>query len=160
MPGCLNFLACLDDASRRKGWQPYDDFVAKSWLRTKRCTVRVISILSLLALFLCVASSNADLRERRRFDVDESVAPLNARAFTGAYKPNELAKAQFSGNGASCLGLYVFDTRGNCVAMDDVTVPQYCDEAAVEWVADSVGRYVVEIRNAGLEKNKFTLAIR
>jgi len=76
------------------------------------------------------------------------------------------AKIIVGGTGKSCLGLYVFDGAGNCVAWDDVAKwndpahAQFCDELGVEWISDAAGRYTVEVRSAGLSATKYALAIR
>lgn len=122
--------------------------------------MRSILAFGLVALFLCVSVGSADLREPRLFQPEERIPPMSARSYFGLYKADEPAQAQVSGIGASCLGLYVFDADGNCVALDDVTTPQSCDELGVQWIANATGRYSVEVRNAGLDMTKYSLAIR
>ena len=125
--------------------------------------MRTILTLSFLAMLLCVSIGVADLREPRRFHPEdpEKIVPMSTRSYPGAFKAFEPATVQVSGKGRSSLGIYVFDAHGSCVALDDDSKlrPQLCDEVAVEWISDGVGRYSVEIRNAGLESNTFALAI-
>lgn len=118
------------------------------------------NITSALLLLLCVSFSSADLLVPRPVESQDQVQPMSVRSHLGAFKENELASAQVSGNGASCLGLYVFDGDGSCVMMDDLVAPRYCDELKVAWIADGVGRYAVSLRNGGIERPKYNLAIR
>jgi hypothetical protein len=120
--------------------------------------------LGLVILFfglLCVSVSHADLLKPQPFVTEQKVPPMSARAYAHSFKPNEAAFAQVYGNGGSSLSLYVFDTKGNCVAWDDnITQPQFCDENAVEWIADGHGRYSIEVRNLGVAPHLITMAIR
>ena len=101
-----------------------------------------------------------DLLKPQPFALDQKI-PLMSRPSTLHFKPNEAAFAQVYGNGGSSLALYVYDKQGNCVAWDDnITNPQFCDENAVEWIADAHGRNSIEVRNLGVAPHTFTMAIR
>jgi len=121
--------------------------------------MRNLVAFGLLVIILSASTSNAELRESRRADPKEEIAPRTLRSYFGAFKPDERARAQVFGKGRSTLGIYVFDSRGNCVSWDDNTKLQYCDELATEWVADAAGRYTIEVHNGGLESNIYLLAI-
>jgi hypothetical protein len=113
-----------------------------------------------LALLVCVSLGSADLVDGRKFEPKEQILPMTARSTIAAFKADEAAQALVSGNGQACLGLYVFDANGNCVALDDQTAPQSCDDLGVEWIPNAASRYSVVVRNAGLEMNPYRLAIR
>jgi hypothetical protein len=67
-----------------------------------------------------------------------------------SFLPAQRALVIASGNGQSPLALYVFDPDGNCVAHDDLIDPRtYSDDLAVEWYPPALGRYTIELRNAG-----------
>jgi hypothetical protein len=117
-------------------------------------------LLAPVALLVYVSLGSADLVEPRKFDPKEQLLPMTARSYLGAFKADERAEALVSGNGQSCLGLYVFDANGQCVAIDDLTATKSCDDLGVEWVPNAAGRYCVVVRNAGLDVNPYRLAIR
>src|SRR5438128_8116454 len=93
-----------------------------------------------LALLVCVSLGSADLVEPRKYNREERIAPLSTRSYLLEFKLAEPAKVQLSGSGVSSLGLYVFDAQGNCLALDDLTTPQTCDELGVEWIPSGAGR--------------------
>ena len=65
-----------------------------------------------------------------------------------------------SGTGeSSCVGLYVFDSQGNCVAHDDGVEAQTCDDLGVEWIPPVTARFSVEVRNAGVLPNVFQIVL-
>src|SRR2546423_15007989 len=111
--------------------------------------MRPLLATSPLLLLLCVSFTSADLREPQKFGPKEQVPGMSVHPYFANFKPHEAARVQVSGNGRSCLGVYVFDPAGNCVALDDlkgdVNGAQYCDEMLANWIADGVGRYCVEI---------------
>ena len=91
----------------------------------------------------------------------EKIRGMSARSAIERFKPNEGAKVILSGRtGDTVLGLYVFDSLGNCVAKDDDTSPQNGVDLALEWAPSDVTPYTVEVHNVGLSGNNFLLAIR
>ena len=123
--------------------------------------MRSIAVASVVALLLCVSLGSADLLKSEPVLTEQNIMSMSSRAYTGPYQAGEAADAKLFGDGHTSLLLYVFDAKGNCVAWDDnITQAKFCDELATEWIADGGGRYSVEIRNAGFELHKFTLAIR
>jgi hypothetical protein len=62
--------------------------------------------------------------------------------------------------GASNLGLYVYDVHGNCVAWDDLGSSSTRDDVAVEWFPMQKERYTIELRNLGAATNRLDLIIR
>lgn len=114
---------------------------------------------SVLAILLCVSFSSAELVTPRKLGHAEAVAGMSVRATLEKFKPNERASVIVSGKGATCLGLYVFDAQGNCIAKDDVTPAQASDDLTVEWVPLE-SACSVEVRNFGNSANAFDLAIR
>lgn len=115
---------------------------------------------SLLAILLCVSFSSADLVTPKKMGSAERIAGMSIRATIDKFKANERASVVVSGEGATCLGLYVFDAQGNCVAHDDVTTPQASDDVAVDWIPADTADYIIEVRNAGTGLNLFDLAVR
>lgn len=116
--------------------------------------------LTILALFLCVSLSGAELLTPRSRE-EKPIAGMATHVYVDTFKNGAPAKVIISGNGVTCLGLYVFDREGNCVAHDDVSVsPATADDAFVEWVPPEQERYSIEIRNGGLFPNVHHVAIR
>jgi hypothetical protein len=122
--------------------------------------MRLTLMATLLALLVCVSFGSADRVEPKKFEPKEQILPMTARSYIAAFKADEPAEAIVSGNGQACLGLYVFDADGNCVAMDDWTAPQSCDDLGVQWIPNAAARYSVVVRNAGPDVNPYRLAIR
>ena len=81
-------------------------------------------------------------------------------ALPKTFKPNERALVIVSGNYQSCLGVYVFDSQGNCVAKDDTSDPQAADDLVTDWIPAEQARYSIEVRNAGMMPNSFQIAVR
>ncbi len=122
--------------------------------------MRLILLHAPLALLVCVSLGSADRVEPQKFEPKELILPMAARSYSAALKADEPAQALVSGNGQACLGLYVFDANGNCVALDDRTAPQSCDDLGVEWIPITAGRYSAVVRNAGFDVNPYRFAIR
>jgi hypothetical protein len=115
---------------------------------------------TLFTVFLCVSLGSADLVLPRKRDLKQDIAGLRIRSYTDTFKPSERALVIVSGNYQSCLGLYVFDAQGNCVAKDDMSDPQAADDLVTEWIPAEQGRYSIEVRNAGIMPNSFQIAVR
>ena len=122
--------------------------------------MRKLLAFSLLGVSLCVSLGDASLVTPRKLGDPERIAGLGVRATIERFKANERASAIVSGDGESCLGLYIFDAQGNCIAKDDVTAPQSSDDLTVEWFPAAAAAYSVEVRNAGIGVNQFELGIR
>jgi hypothetical protein len=122
--------------------------------------MRKILALSVLTALFCVSLGSADLVTPRKLDPNEKIAPMSVRSYVAAFKASERARAIVSGRGQTCMGLYVFDAQGNCLAKDDMTVPKVCDDLNVEWIPPVEGRCSVEIRNLGHDVNEYQLNIR
>ena len=111
-------------------------------------------------LLLFVSLVNADLLSERKSEMEQPIPPLGVRSYVDTFKAHKRALVVVSGKGRTCLGLYVFDEHGNCVAKDDVTSPKTCDDLAADWIPIATSRYDVEICNAGLDLNSYEIAIR
>jgi hypothetical protein len=64
------------------------------------------------------------------------------------------------GDGSSYMGLYAYDTYGNCVAWDDEGMPQTCDDLAIQWSPAQKGVFAVELHNCGIIPNNCKLVLR
>jgi hypothetical protein len=122
--------------------------------------MRNLVAVSVFLMLLCVSVGSAGLVKSRKMDVKEKIAPMSSRIYIDEYKGNEVGRVIVSGNYQSCLGLYVFDSDGNCVAHDDRTSPQARDDLNVDWIPSATGRYQVAIWNGGFEVNTYNLAMR
>jgi hypothetical protein len=122
--------------------------------------MRKIVAFSAFLVLLCVSVGSAELVRPRKMDADEKIGPMTQRFYVVEYKGNATGKVIVSGNYQSCLGLYVYDADGNCVAHDDKTSPQASDDLNVDWIPVATGRFLVAVRNAGFDVNTYNLAIR
>src|SRR4051812_42675202 len=96
---------------------------------------------SLLGVLLCVSMGSADLVTPRKLGGLERIPALGVRSTIERFKANEPASVVISGEGETCLGLYVFDGNGNCVAKDDFTSPHSSDDLAVNWIPPETAAY-------------------
>ncbi len=115
---------------------------------------------SLLGVLVCVSLGSADLVTPRRLGSPEPIAAMGTRMTIEKFKGNERASVLVSGEGVTCLGLYVFDAQGNCVARDDATTPQASDDLTVEWIPAETATYSIEVRNGGISTNAYDFAVR
>ena len=115
---------------------------------------------SLFAALVCGALANADLVIQRPHEIDQKVAGLGVRSYADTFVAHKRAAVIASGIGKSCLGLYVFDAHGNCVAHDDYASAQTSDDLAADWIPPDTARYEVLIRNAGIDLNIYRIALR
>jgi hypothetical protein len=86
--------------------------------------------------------------------------PLSNRTYSLQFKSGERATAEALGNGATYLGLYVYDAHGNCIAWDDQAPAQTRDDLGVDWYPLETGMYTVEVRNSGPRANNTKIIIR
>ena len=122
--------------------------------------MRSILGVSLLTVLVCVSFSAADLVMPRKRDAEQVVPAYNIRAYSDTFRKSESARVIASGVGDSCLGLYIFDARGNCVAWDDKGDARTADDLFAEWIPAEQERFNVEVRNGGFEANTFRIALR
>jgi hypothetical protein len=122
--------------------------------------MRKIMACSVLTVLFCVSLGSADLVKSRKGEIDLVLPAQMTRSYMDTFRKDERALAIASGNGRACLGLYVFDSQGNCLAKDDLSAPATADDLIVEWYPAEQGRYSVDVRNAGFETNKYQIALR
>jgi hypothetical protein len=122
--------------------------------------MRIVLAASLIAILACVSFSSADLVTPKKLGHGERILGMSTRATLEKFKADEWASVVVSGVGEACLGLYVFDARGNCVAHDDFTSPQASDDLTVEWIPADTTMFSVEVRNAGIGMDMYDLALR
>jgi hypothetical protein len=90
-----------------------------------------------------------------------ALEPGTSRLETHTFKAGERASVISIGReGATFLGLYIYDEHGNCVTWDDIGTSSTKDDVAVEWFPSRAAPYTVEVRNFGLAVNKLELAVR
>jgi hypothetical protein len=95
------------------------------------------------------------------FAEDKAVlGPLTSRLYTVEFKGGQRALVLATGNGATFMGVYVYDAQGNCVAWDDEGNLWTCDDLAVDWTPPANAIYTIEVRNAGLVKNTCRVVMR
>jgi hypothetical protein len=90
----------------------------------------------------------------------KALPPFATRFYTLEFKGGQRSVVFATGKGESRLGLYVYDTHGNCIAWDDEGNLATPDDCVVEWTPAKDGFYTVEIRNGGPATNKMRVAMR
>jgi hypothetical protein len=125
--------------------------------------MRIAVVLSVFVLLVCVSLGGADF-VRYKQEAEEGKEAGLAGQMTDAYyyacKKNERAIAIASGTGRTCLGVYIFDAAGNCVAHDDRSTPSTADDLIAEWLPATSTRYSIEVRNGGFDVNNYEIALR
>jgi hypothetical protein len=115
--------------------------------------------LALAALLLSAPwATTSPVEPRKPQPVD--LGPQTAQFFRLACKGGERTCFIASGQGASPLGVYVYDPHGNCIARDEAVVSRSVDDVAVEWFPVVTTLYTIELRNQGLGPNRMQVAFR
>ncbi len=122
--------------------------------------MRKLLVASILALLSIGPWLNAELVTPRMADPEQKIMGHGVRPYVDTFKANERAVALASGNGDSCLALYVFDSAGNCVAADDRSEPATADDCGVEWYPLAQAKYSLEVRNLGPQENTYKIRMR
>jgi len=86
--------------------------------------------------------------------------PFSGRTFPVRCKAKERTAVIIYGQGTSPMAVYVFDSHGNCVAWDDMSLSMMPDDLALEWYPPTEQNYEVEVRNLGRKTNQSEIAIR
>ena len=86
--------------------------------------------------------------------------PFSGRTFSVLCKAKERTAVIIYGQGTSPMAAYVFDSHGNCVAWDDLSLSTMPDDLALEWYPPTEQTYEVEVRNLGRKENRPEIAIR
>jgi hypothetical protein len=114
---------------------------------------RLFLLLGLAGLLLVIGDGHGG--PVAPFPKDEpELSPLAGRDYTREFQGGKRATVLAIGDGATYMGLYVYDAQGNCIAWDDEGNPRTCDDLAVTWTPRDSAFFTVEVRNAGLMKNK------
>lgn len=122
--------------------------------------MRKIIACSVLTVLSCVSLGSADLVKARMGETKQMIPAGTTRSYVDTFKKHTRALATASGTGASCMGLYVFDSQGNCLAKDDLSASATADDLIVEWYPTEQGRFCVDLRNAGFENNQYQIVLR
>jgi hypothetical protein len=88
------------------------------------------------------------------------VGPLSSQTFQAEFMAGKRASAIALGDKSTYIGLYVFDTYGNCVAWDDEGAPDAHYACAVEWFAPEKAVYTIEVRNNSTLRSKCKVIVR
>jgi hypothetical protein len=88
------------------------------------------------------------------------IPPLASRTYALEFKGGQRTLVIASGDGATFMGLYVYDSQGNCIAWDDDGSPATPDDLAVEWYSQQFGLYMIEVCNCGPRVNQCKVIIR
>ena len=77
----------------------------------------------------------------------------NTITYQLGFVANQRAEVIVSGNGASDLDLYVYDSNGNLVTADE----GYSDDAFASWVPRWTGSFSIVVKNWGNRANRFEI---
>jgi hypothetical protein len=88
------------------------------------------------------------------------VPQLASQTFAYEFKGEQLARVLAIGDGATYMGLYVYDIHGNCVAWDDNGSSATRDDLAVAWQPRQNGVFLIELCNCGVRVNQCKVVIR
>ena len=121
--------------------------------------MRRITWPSLLAvLFLAAWGGSAPVEGRKQ---EGEVEPLAQLSFLERFEGHKRASVIIIGDGQTYLGVYVFDSWGNCVARDDSSLSKDVrDDLAVAWFPEQAGAYTMDVCNFGTASNEFVMVIR
>jgi hypothetical protein len=119
----------------------------------KRCIVGVV--IGLVSAGIC-GSSPVELRSFQKGNVGPYEFTARSEDFVGGQRAAIIA----IGNGRTHLGLYVFDSLGNCVALDDMGNSRTRDDLALEWFPEQAGAYTYEVRNFGPFTNTYEIMVK
>jgi hypothetical protein len=121
---------------------------------------RLLPLLLVGAILLIVQGGHSSpftvQPEVRKF----TLPPYRHSTLIEPFKGKERAVAILSGDGSTCLGLYIFDMNGNCVELDDQSRKATFDDVVVEWFPQQDAPYAVEPRNGGPVVNEAKMVIR
>src|SRR5262245_50189630 len=120
---------------------------------------RLLLWLVLAGLLLATTDGQSDQVTSLKMERVE-LAPQVSRNFTQEFQGEKRATALAMGIGASYLGLYVYDSQGNCVAWDDTGDLATCDDLAVNWLPREKAVYTIEVFNAGYLNNHCRVIMR
>jgi hypothetical protein len=81
------------------------------------------------------------------------VSGRNSIFYQVGFVAGQRAEVIISGNGASDLDLYIYDSNGNLISYDE----GYSDDAFASWVPRWTGQFTIEVRNCGPRANRFVL---
>jgi hypothetical protein len=70
------------------------------------------------------------------------------------FRAGELAMVAVEGDGYTNLDLYIYDEKGNLVAMDD-GLGDFC---VASWIPTKTQKYTIVIRNRGADFNVYVMA--
>jgi len=77
----------------------------------------------------------------------------NSISYQLGFVAGQRAEVIVSGNGASDLDLYVYDSNGNLIAYDE----GYTDDAFASWVPAWTGSFTIVVKNCGNVANRFVI---
>ena len=120
---------------------------------------KVLYLRGMLLAFVFVAvgdGSPVDTVAPRTAEVSPFSYLLESHVFAGRQRALVIA----IGTGRAAMGLYVFDSHGNCVVRDDDGSAATKDDLAVEWYPPHTQRYAIELRNLGQAVNQVKLIVR
>lgn len=110
------------------------------------------------ALSLCTSSLAGP--EKKMAPFKSEVGPKATWTIAVTFKGGERANVNLVGDGKSHLGLYILDSKGNCVAWDDDADSKFLDDRWVIWYPPKTQTYTIEVRNLGGSTNVFEMVIR
>jgi hypothetical protein len=118
---------------------------------------RLLLLLMLVGLAGLTEASPLQSVPARQIELEPGRSFRETHVFKGGQRASVIAIGR---EGASNLGLYIYDEHGSCVTWDDVGSLSTKDDTAVEWYPIRDSAYTLEVRNLGLAPNRLDLVVR
>ena len=128
-------------------------------------TGALIAFLTATMVYATVTSAEKDGTTRS----PKSIGPFASQSFQFSFVGKKKAVAECVGNSKKVfLGIYVYDSFGNCVAWNDLAATRANDAGddvpepiRVEWYPPESGKYIITVINfAGSEADGYKLSVK
>lgn len=116
----------------------------------------------IVAGFLLAAAGwmHAAVPNNKAVEVNTTLGSLGVINFSQQFVAGEQARAIVIGDGRSYLGLYIYDSFGNCIEKDDRNPANVRDDLACVWTPSKSDSYGIEVVNLGRIPNTCQLTCK
>jgi hypothetical protein len=121
---------------------------------------RLMFVLSAATVLLLLVSTGSGGPVVRVDPQLPQIPQFASQTYTMEFKGGQRALVIASGDGSTYMGLYVYDSLGNCIAWDDEGNVVTKDDLAVDWYPRQNAVYCIEVCNCGPLVNPCKVFIR
>lgn len=114
---------------------------------------RFLIAVALFSTLLSGSFIQAGARGGPQFGVAEIAPAFGARQYRVVFRGGEIGRVALNGDHDTDLDLYIYDSAGRCVAVDD----DHTDVCLVSWFASATQEYTIRVVNRGSVYNEFDL---